>query len=243
MSPESAEMTKYVANCMLATKISFINEMANLCETMKADINDVRIGIGHDSRIGFQFLFPGVGYGGSCFPKDVRAMISLAKQHGIRSRILESVDDVNEAQKTRIGMKVRELLGSNLQGKTVALWGLSFKPRTDDIREAPSLVLIRELLEGGAEVRVHDPKAIGNVKQEFGDRIVYCDKAYGTVEGADLLAIVTEWQEFRNPDFEIIRRLMNRPIIVDGRNLYDPATMQSLGFTYSSIGRATVVQG
>ncbi|MBX9653731.1 UDP-glucose/GDP-mannose dehydrogenase family protein [bacterium] len=241
MSPESAEMTKYVANCMLATKISFINEMANLCETMNADINDVRIGIGHDSRIGFQFLFPGVGYGGSCFPKDVRAMIALAKQHGIDSTILKSVDDVNENQKNRLGTKIKELVGNDLKGKTVALWGLSFKPRTDDIREAPSLVLIRELLDAGAEVRVHDPKAIGNVKEIFGEQIVYCDRAYGTVEGADVLAIVTEWQEFRNPDFEIVRRLMNTPIIVDGRNLYDPNAIASLGFTYASIGRATKV--
>lgn len=241
MSPESAEMTKYVANCMLATKISFINEMANLCETMNADINDVRIGIGHDSRIGFQFLFPGVGYGGSCFPKDVRAMIALAKQHGIDSTILKSVDDVNENQKNRLGTKIKELVGNDLKGKTVALWGLSFKPRTDDIREAPSLVLIRELLDAGAEVRVHDPKAIGNVKEIFGEQIVYCDRAYGTVEGADVLAIVTEWQEFRNPDFEIVRRLMNTPIIVDGRNLYDPNAIAALGFTYASIGRATKV--
>lgn len=241
MSPESAEMTKYVANCMLATKISFINEMANLCETMNADINDVRIGIGHDSRIGFQFLFPGVGYGGSCFPKDVRAMIALAKQHGIESTILKSVDDVNENQKNRLGTKIKELIGNDLKGKTVALWGLSFKPRTDDIREAPSLVLIRELLDAGAEVRVHDPKAIANVKEIFGERIVYCDRAYGTVEGADVLAIVTEWQEFRNPDFEIVRRLMNTPIIVDGRNLYDPNAIAALGFTYASIGRVTKV--
>ena len=239
MSPESAEMTKYVANCMLATKISFINEMANLCEIMNADINDVRIGIGHDSRIGFQFLFPGVGYGGSCFPKDVRAMIALAKQYGIHSSILASVDDVNESQKSRLGAKIKELVGKDLTGKTVALWGLSFKPRTDDVREAPSLVLIRELLDAGADVRVHDPKAIANVKKIFGDQLVYCDRAYGTVEGADVLAIVTEWQEFRNPDFEIVRRLMNTPIIVDGRNLYDPVAIASLGFTYASIGRVT----
>lgn len=240
MSPESAEMTKYVANCMLATKISFINEMANLCERMKADINDVRIGIGHDSRIGFQFLFPGVGYGGSCFPKDIRAMIALARQHGVTPRILESVDDVNESQKCRLFEKIKELAGPELSGKTVALWGLSFKPRTDDIREAPSLVLIRQLLEAGSHVRVHDPKSLHNVKAIFGEKITYCDRAYGTVEGADVLAIVTEWQEFRNPDFDIIRRLMSGSVVVDGRNLYDPASMAALGFHYASIGRASV---
>lgn len=240
MSPESAEMTKYVANCMLATKISFINEMANLCERMNADINDVRIGIGHDSRIGFQFLFPGVGYGGSCFPKDVRAMIALARQHGVESRLLQSVDHVNEEQKSILGVKIKSILGSDLTGKTVALWGLSFKPRTDDVREAPALVLIQELLAAGAEVRVHDPKALPNVRKIFGEKITYFDRAYGTVEGADALAIVTEWQEFRNPDFEVIRRLMNQPLIVDGRNLYDPAAMAALGFTYVSVGRAPV---
>lgn len=240
MSPESAEMTKYVANCMLATKISFINEMANLCERMKADINDVRIGIGHDSRIGFQFLFPGVGYGGSCFPKDVRAMIALARQHGVESRLLQSVDLVNEEQKSILGAKIKSVLGNDLTDKTVALWGLSFKPRTDDVREAPAIVLIHELLAAGAEVRVHDPKAIANVRKIFGDKISYSDRAYGTVEGADALAIATEWQEFRNPDFEVIRRLMNQPLIIDGRNLYDPATMAALGFTYISVGRATV---
>ena len=167
-------------------------------------------------------------------------MIALARQHGVVPRILESVDEVNENQKTRLGQKIMELIGPDLKGKTVALWGLAFKPRTDDIREAPALVLIRELLAAGALVRVHDPKAIANVRKEIGDKIVYCDKTYGTVEGADVLAIVTEWQEFRNPDFEIIRRLMNKPVIVDGRNLYDPSTMAQLGFNYSSIGRANV---
>lgn len=240
-SPESAEMIKYVANAMLATKISFINEMANLCERLGADVNDVRLGIGHDSRIGFKFLYPGAGYGGSCFPKDVRAMISLADQHGIQSRMLRAVDDINEAQKEVLFAKIVELLGKDLRDRTIALWGLSFKPRTDDIREAPALVLIRRLIDAGADIRVHDPKATANARAIFGDRLSYFDRAYGTVEGADLLAIVTEWQEFRNPDFEVIRRLMRRRMIVDGRNLYSLETMRELGFTYASIGRTTVI--
>lgn len=238
VSPESAEMTKYVANALLATKISFINEMANLCERLGADVNDVRLGIGHDSRIGFQFLHPGVGYGGSCFPKDVRAVVHLAEEHGVESRILRAVDDVNEAQKHVLFSKLAEVLG-DWKDKTIAVWGLSFKPRTDDIREAPSLTLIHRLLEVGAEIRVHDPKAVPHVKKVFGEKLTYCDRAYGTLEGADALAIVTEWQEFRNPDFEIMRRLLRQPNIVDGRNLYDPETMSELGFCYASIGRRT----
>ena len=240
MSPESAEMTKYVANAMLATKISFINEMANLCERLGGDINDVRRGIGHDRRIGFHFLFPGVGYGGSCFPKDVRAMVKLCESVGIEPRMLEAVDDVNEKQKSVLFGKVKELLGDDLKGKTVALWGLAFKPRTDDIREAPALVLIDMLLKEGAQVRVHDPVAMDNVKAIYGSKLTYADRVYGTLEGADCLAIVTEWQEFRNPDFEVMRRLMRRPCVADGRNLYEPESMSELGFTYSSIGRRTV---
>ncbi|MFO0947315.1 MAG: UDP-glucose/GDP-mannose dehydrogenase family protein [Planctomycetota bacterium] len=240
MTPESAEMTKYVANAMLATKISFINEMANLCERVGADIGDVRAGIGHDRRIGFQFLHPGVGYGGSCFPKDVRAVISMANQNGVTAPILRAVDEVNESQKSVLYCKIVELLGEDLADKTVAIWGLAFKPRTDDIREAPALVLIRRLIEAGAEIRVHDPKAVPNVRAIFGDRLTYCDRAYGTLEGADVLAIVTEWQEFRNPDFELMRRLLRKAVIVDGRNLYEPAQMAGNGFTYASIGRSTV---
>ena len=240
MSPESAEMTKYAANCFLATKISFINEMANLCERLGADINDVRRGIGHDHRIGFQFLHPGVGYGGSCFPKDVAAMSALSGEVGRPSQILAAVQRVNEAQKEILMTKLMDLFDGKLADKTVAVWGLAFKPRTDDIREAPSLVLIRRLLDAGAAVRVFDPEALNNVKRVFGDALTYCDRAYGTAEGADALAIVTEWQEFRNPDFEVLRRLMNRPVIVDGRNLYEPAQMAELGFTYASVGRQTV---
>jgi len=238
MSPESAEMTKYVANAMLATKISFINEMANLCERMGADVNDVRRGIGHDARIGFQFLFPGSGYGGSCFPKDVRALVAMSRELEMPLRIMEAVDEVNEAQKRVLFRKVRAHFGGELKGKTLAVWGLAFKPRTDDVREAPALVLIDALLAEGAAVRVHDPEALANVKAQYGERLVYCDRPYGALEGADGLAIVTEWQEFRNPDFEVMRRLLRQPVVFDGRNLYEPAALAALGFTYYAIGRS-----
>jgi UDPglucose 6-dehydrogenase len=243
MSPESAEMTKYAANAMLATKISYINEMANLCERVGADINDVRKGIGHDQRIGFQFLFPGAGYGGSCFPKDIRALIYLSNQKDTPTRLMDAVDQVNEAQKQVLVRKIRGHYGDALKGKTLAVWGLAFKPRTDDIREAPALTLIDALLAAGARVRAHDPEAMANVKELYGDKLVYCDKPYGALEGADGLAIVTEWQQFRNPDFELMRRLMNEPVIFDGRNLYEPATVADAGFKYHSIGRATVGPG
>ena len=237
MSPESAEMTKYVANAMLATKISFINEMANLCDRMNADINDVRRGIGHDARIGFSFLFPGAGYGGSCFPKDVRALAAMAKSHGVPPRLLESVDEVNEAQKLVLWHKISAHFGGNLKGKTIAVWGLAFKPRTDDIREAPALVLIDCLLAAGAEVNVHDPEAMANVRAQYGDRIIYCDLPCDALKQADALAIVTEWNEFRNPDFDLVGKLMKQPVIFDGRNLYEPALMARLGFQYFPIGR------
>ncbi|GIW80182.1 MAG: UDP-glucose 6-dehydrogenase [Gemmatales bacterium] len=237
MSPESAEMTKYAANAMLAAKISFINEIANLSELLGADINDVRRGIGHDERIGFRFLFPGVGYGGSCFPKDVRALIAMARQHGYELQLMEAVDRVNEAQKHVLFQKIRRHFRDQLAGKTFAIWGLAFKPRTDDIREAPSLSLITELLANGVQLRVHDPEAMANVRARFGDQLTYCNHPYEALEGADALAIVTEWQEFRNPDFEEIRRLLRQPTIFDGRNLYDPKLLASLGFTYYGIGR------
>jgi UDPglucose 6-dehydrogenase len=237
MSPESAEMTKYVANAMLATKISFINEMANLCERMKADVNDVRRGIGHDARIGFQFLFPGAGYGGSCFPKDVRALISMAHAHDVPLHMMEAVDRVNEAQKRVLVSKVRRHYGSELNDKTLAVWGLAFKPRTDDVREAPALTLIDSLLADGARLRVHDPEALANVRAQYGNKLAYCDRPYGALEGADGLVIVTEWQEFRNPDFEIMRRLLREKVIFDGRNLYEPKTVANYGFTYYPIGR------
>jgi UDPglucose 6-dehydrogenase len=237
MSPESAEMTKYVANAMLATKISFINEMANLCERSGADINDVRRGIGHDVRIGFQFLFPGAGYGGSCFPKDVRALICTAKQLGVHLHLMESVDRVNEAQKQVLFRKIRQHYGAALRGLTLTVWGMAFKPRTDDIREAPSLVLIEGLLAEGVHLRVHDPEALANVRALYGDKLVYCDRPYGALEGSDGLAIVTEWPEFRNPDFVIMRRLMRQPVIFDGRNLYDFHVLAPHGFTYYAVGR------
>jgi UDPglucose 6-dehydrogenase len=240
MSPESAEMTKYVANAMLATKISFINEMANLCERLSADVNDVRRGIGHDARIGFQFLFPGAGYGGSCFPKDVRALVSLARSVNVDTHIMEAVDRVNEAQKCVLAAKVQKHFGDNLAGKTIAVWGLAFKPRTDDVREAPALVFIDAMLKSGARVRVHDPEAMPNVRAVYNDRISYRDRPYGALEGADGLVICTEWQEFRNPDFEVMRRLMRGKVVFDGRNLYDAKTLQGYGFTYYSIGRRTV---
>jgi UDPglucose 6-dehydrogenase len=237
MSPESAEMTKYAANAMLATKISFINEMANLCDRVGADVNDVRRGIGHDQRIGFQFLFPGPGYGGSCFPKDVRAIVSLARQHDLPLHLMSAVDEVNEAQKQVLVRKVKKHYGDKLSGKTLAVWGLAFKPRTDDIREAPALTLLDALLAAGAACRVHDPEAMANVRAVYGDKLTYSDRPYGAVEGADGLVIVTEWQEFRNPDFEVIKRLLKEKVIFDGRNLYEPKQMSAQGFTYYAIGR------
>jgi UDPglucose 6-dehydrogenase len=243
MSPESAEMTKYAANAMLATKISYINEMANLCEKVGADINDVRRGIGHDARIGFQFLFPGAGYGGSCFPKDIRAIIHMSKEFAAPTPLMRSVDDVNEAQKLVLAAKVKEYYGPALGEKTLAVWGLAFKPRTDDIREAPSLVLIDALLSAGVKLRVHDPEAIANVRTIYGDKLAYCDRPYGALEGANGLVIVTEWQQFRNPDFELMRRLMSEPVVFDGRNLYEPRTLAEAGFTYHSIGRQVVSPG
>ena len=241
MSPESAEMTKYVANALLSTKISFINEMANLCEKMEADVNDVRRGIGHDQRIGFAFLFPGVGYGGSCFPKDVRALSTMARKLGVEPRMMDAVEAVNNRQKLVLVDKISAHFDHQLQEKTIAVWGLSFKPRTDDIREAPALVLIDKLLEGGARVHVHDPVAMDNVREIYGERLLYGNHPLDVLVGADALAINTEWGEFRNPDFAEMRRRMSSPIIFDGRNLYDPKNMAAAGFTYYSVGRPAVV--
>ena len=240
MSPESAELTKYVANALLATKISFINEMANLCEKMGGDINDVRRGIGHDQRIGFAFLFPGVGYGGSCFPKDVRALAAMAKNHELPPTILDAVDQVNDRQKNVLMHKIEDHYGGSLAGMRFAVWGLAFKPKTDDIREAPALVLIDQLLQLGASVCAFDPEASENVREQYGDRIEYSDRAMDALKGAHALAINTEWDVFRHPDFKEIKSQMESPVIFDGRNLYDPAQMQSLGFTYYSIGRPPV---
>ncbi len=237
MSPESAELTKYVANALLATKISFINQMANVCERFDADINDIRRGIGHDSRIGFSFLFPGAGYGGSCFPKDVRAMINTFTQCDMNANILEAVDAVNEQQKTVLQDKVTQEFGQDLQGKSFAVWGLAFKPKTDDIREAPSLVLLNDLLARNASVTVHDPEATNNVKQIYGDKINYAEKPMDALDNCDALIIVTEWQQYRTPNFDEFKKRLKTPIVFDGRNLYDPRMMAEQGFTYHSIGR------
>jgi UDPglucose 6-dehydrogenase len=240
MSPESAEMTKYVANALLSTKISFINEMANICERAGADVNEVRRGIGHDSRIGFAFLFPGVGYGGSCFPKDVRALAAVARAHGVEPRVLDAVHEVNLCQKSVLFEKISKHFHGKLSGLTVGIWGLAFKPGTDDIREAPSLVLIDGLLARGAKLRVYDPEAIDNVRQRYGSKLVYCSHRDEVLEGADALAIVTEWKHFINPDFDKVRMLMRQPVIFDGRNLYRSERMKKAGFTYYSIGRPAV---
>ena len=240
MSPESAELTKYVANALLSTKISFINEMANVCQRMGADINDVRRGIGHDSRIGFAFLFPGVGYGGSCFPKDVRALVRMAEELGIEPRVLRAVDEVNEHQK-RVAIEVIGAhFGGDLRGKTIAVWGMAFKPRTDDIRESPALVLIDWLLSQGAVVRVHDPEAMDNVRLQYGDKLIYASKPMDAIQGADAVAIMTEWGDYQRPEFKQMLARMRSPVVFDGRNLYEPRAMQRLGFTYHSIGRPTV---
>src|SRR5262245_6000668 len=240
MSPESAEMTKYVANALLATKISFINEMANLCERMQADIDDVRRGIGHDQRIGFAFLFPGVGYGGSCFPKDVLALSSMARQNNMLPEILDAVHSVNNRQKKVLAEKIEKHFGGQLKGKTIAIWGLAFKPRTDDIRDAPSLVLIDRLLQLGAQLQVHDPEAMTNVRTLYGAKLTYAELPMDALEGADALAIVTEWGEFRNPEFEEMRERMKSPVVFDGRNLYNPRQLKSLGFAYECIGKLPV---
>jgi UDPglucose 6-dehydrogenase len=243
MSPESAEMTKYVANALLATKISFINEVANLCERTGADINEVRRGIGHDSRIGFSFLFPGAGYGGSCFPKDVQALAATARQHQVEPRILLAVHEVNLSQKEVLPAKIEKHFAGRLADKTVGVWGLAFKPATDDVREAPSLVLIDRLLELGARVQVYDPEGMQNVRRLYGPRLTYCQHRDDALRGADALAIVTEWKEFIQPDFDRVRQLMRQPVIFDGRNLYNPQRMKKAGFTYYSIGRPAVIAG
>ena len=241
MSPESSEMTKYVANSLLATKISFINEVANLCERMEADIDDVRRGIGHDKRIGFSFLFPGVGYGGSCFPKDVQALAAMARDKGVAHRILTAVHETNLAQKQVLGEKIVAHFGGQLAGRRIAVWGLAFKPRTDDVRDAPALDLLDQLLAGGAQVTVYDPEAMAHVKAIHGDRLTYAAGAMEALDGAECLAILTEWGDFRHPDFAEMVRRMRSPTIFDGRNLYSPAEMRSRGFVYHSIGRQAAV--
>lgn len=237
MDIPSAEMTKYAANAMLATRISFMNDMANLCEIIGADVNMVRKGIGADTRIGSSFLYAGCGYGGSCFPKDVKALISTASDHGYPMRILQAVEDVNEEQKTILFRKLSAHFGGDLRGRKVAMWGLAFKPETDDMREAPSLVLIDRLLEAGCQITAYDPVAIPEARRRIGDRIAYAKNIYETVEGADVLMVVTEWKEFRLPAWARIRSLMKTPLILDGRNIYNIAEIEEAGFTYHCIGR------
>ena len=240
MDEKSAELTKYAANSFLATKITFMNEVANFCEKVGADVDMVRIGIGSDQRIGKRFLFPGIGYGGSCFPKDVKALAKSGKEYGYDFGILESVMSINEKQKTIIVPKVKTYFNGNLKGKKIALWGLAFKPDTDDVREAPALYIIEELLKEGAEITAFDPEAMTNVKELLGDKIKYALSRDEAINGADALIIATEWQVFRTPDFNKLASQMNQKVIFDGRNLYDIQEMQELGFYYSSIGRGLV---
>jgi UDPglucose 6-dehydrogenase len=240
MDVRSAELTKYAANSFLATKISFMNEIANLCELLGANVDLVRKGLGTDSRIGKRFLFPGIGYGGSCFPKDVQALEKSAADSGYGFEILKSVMLVNDRQRTRLIPSIKKHFNNNLKGKTIAFWGLAFKPQTDDIREAPALDNIRELLAQGVNIKVHDPEAMNNVKRLMGDSIVYCENQYDAASGADCLFIATEWQEFRTPDFDRLAKQMKEKLIFDGRNLYDLDFMADKGFTYYSIGRKTI---
>jgi len=240
MDIASAEMTKYAANGMLATRISFMNEVANLCEKVGANVDMVRRGIGSDSRIGPSFLFPGPGYGGSCFPKDVKALVRTAAGIGMDLKVLSAVEDVNQGQKLRLGEKLRDVLGDDLAGMRIAVWGLAFKPQTDDMRDAPSLTLIEDLLSAGAAVCAHDPAAIKEAKHKLGDRVTYAETNYDALTEADALVVVTDWNEYRHPDFSRVKALLKRPLIIDGRNLYDPEKMSELGFTYVSIGRRTV---
>ncbi|PKP18359.1 MAG: UDP-glucose 6-dehydrogenase, partial [Bacteroidetes bacterium HGW-Bacteroidetes-22] len=238
MDIPSAEMTKYAANSMLATKISFMNDIANLCERVGADVNKVRKGIGSDSRIGNKFIYPGIGYGGSCFPKDVKALIKTADEYGYSLRVLKAVEHVNEDQKSVLYNKA-EMHFSTLKDKTIAIWGLSFKPQTDDMREAPSLVLIKKLIDAGARVKAYDPVAMHESKRILGDTVEYAMDQYEALIDADALMVVTEWPEFKFPNFNVIKKLLRQQVIFDGRNVYDVAEMKSLGFSYYCIGLNT----
>ena len=236
MDPASAELTKYAANAMLASRISFMNEIANLCDRVGADVGEVRRGIGTDSRIGSSFLFPGIGYGGSCFPKDVKALLKIGSEAGIPLAVVAAVDRVNQEQTRVLLPRIAAHLGG-LEGKVVAVWGLAFKPRTDDMREAPALAIIDGLLAGGATVRAYDPKAMPAAERALGKGVTLCARSYDAVEGADALVLATEWNEFREPDFERIKSLMRHPAIFDGRNVYNPALLREIGFHYEGIGR------
>lgn len=237
MDEKSAEMTKYAANSFLATKITFMNEVANLCEEIGANVDMVRKGIGSDSRIGKRFLFPGVGYGGSCFPKDVKALAKTAQENNCDFRIIQSVMDVNEDQKLILSRRIKNYFGESIANKTIGIWGLAFKPNTDDIREAPALTIIDELLKAGAQIKAFDPEAMENVKALMGDKIILCDNQYDAIEGTDALAVVTEWNVFRTPDYDRIMSSLREPVVFDGRNVFDPVDMKERGFVYSSIGR------
>ena len=241
MDEKSAELTKYASNSFLAAKITFMNEIANFCEKVGADVDKVRIGMGTDSRIGKRFLFPGIGYGGSCFPKDVKALHKSGKDNQYNFQILDAVINVNDKQKTALIPKILNHLGDDLSGKTISIWGLAFKPETDDIREAPSLYIIDELLAKGAKLKVFDPEAMENVKAKLGDKLIYANSMYEAIENTDALIICTEWSIFRTPNFQKLREHLNQPIIFDGRNLYDVAEMEKEGFAYFSIGRKEVL--
>lgn len=237
MDIPSAEMTKYAANSMLATRISFMNDIANLCELVGADVNMVRSGIGSDTRIGRKFLYPGIGYGGSCFPKDVKALIKTAEQNGYRMRVLQAVEEVNEKQKSVLFEKLQRHFSGDLQDKTIALWGLAFKPETDDMREAPSLILINKLLNAGCKVRVYDPAAMTECRRRIGDSVCYATDMYDAALDADALMLVTEWKEFRLPSWAVIKKAMRTPVLLDGRNIYEKKEIEELGFTYYCIGK------
>lgn len=236
MDIPSAEMTKYAANAMLATRISFMNDIANLCDMVGANVDMVRKGIGADTRIGSKFLYPGCGYGGSCFPKDVKALARTAREYGYTMGVIEAVEAVNERQKEIVVKKLQDKLGT-LRGKTIALWGLAFKPETDDMREAPALVVIEKLLEAGASVKVYDPVAMDECRRRIGDRVVYCKDMYDVVIDADALAVLTEWKEFRIPSWSVIKRVMKQPVLVDGRNIYSKDEVIAEGFEYAAIGK------
>ena len=237
MDIPSAEMTKYAANSMLATRISFMNDIANLCEMVGADVNMVRSGIGSDTRIGRKFLYPGIGYGGSCFPKDVKALIKTAEANGYQMRVLKAVEEVNELQKGVLFDKLTKHFNGELKGKTVALWGLAFKPETDDMREAPSLILINRLLQAGCRVRVYDPAAMGECRRRIGETVYYASDLYDAVLDADALMLITEWKEFRLPSWAVVRKTMAQQVVLDGRNIYDKKEMEELGFVYHCIGK------
>jgi UDPglucose 6-dehydrogenase len=239
MDIASAEVTKYAANAMLATRISFMNQIALFCELVGADVNHVRLGIGSDQRIGRAFLYPGPGYGGSCFPKDVKALIRTSDDLGLSLDVLKAVEEVNECQKRVVLQKTFRYLGQELGGKIIGLWGLAFKAETDDMRESPTIPLIEGLLSAGARVQTHDPKATDSARTIFGDRVMYAADPYSAAHGADALIVMTEWLVYRNPDFERVRKLVRRPLLIDGRNLYDPERMAALGFEYHGIGRAS----